>query len=118
MVTGGRTWDGVVEADAMADDLVRRGVPEQAIVRERCSLTTPDNARLSGRLLRRLGVHHLTLVTCAWHMARAAELFRQEGLEVDPLPARAPDVTPLVRWYRAGHEWVSSRLHAAWGTRG
>jgi uncharacterized SAM-binding protein YcdF (DUF218 family) len=97
----------------MAEELVSSGVPPKSIVRERCSLTTPDNARLSGRLLRRLGATRLTLVTCAWHMARAAELFRQEGLEVDLLPAGAPDGPPLVRWYRAGHEWVSMRLHDA-----
>jgi uncharacterized SAM-binding protein YcdF (DUF218 family) len=106
----------MVEADAMADDLVRAGVSQRSIVRERCSLTTPDNARLSGRLLRRLGARRITLVTCEWHMARAAQLFRQEGLEVDALPATTPEVTTLVRWYRAGHEWASARLHAVKGT--
>jgi uncharacterized SAM-binding protein YcdF (DUF218 family) len=108
----------VVEADAMSDDLVRAGVPKGSIVRERCSLTTRDNARLSSELLRRLGVGRVTLVTCDWHMARAAELFRKEGLEVDPLPAMAPSPRRLARWYRDAYEWVSGRLDAAWGAKG
>jgi len=118
VVSGGRTWDGVVEADSMWDDLVRDGVAEGAIVRERCSLTTYDNARLSAELLRRLGVMRVTLVTCDWHMGRAAELFRRRGLEVDPLPARGPEVTGLARVYRGAHEWVSLRLDLAKGVKG
>jgi uncharacterized SAM-binding protein YcdF (DUF218 family) len=118
VVSGGRTWHGVVEADAMADDLVRGGVPRGDIVRERCSMTTHDNARFSAELLRRLGVGRVTLVTCEWHMTRAARLFRREGLEVEPLPAKGPRVTSWVRWYRSGHEWVSARLQPSGGTRG
>jgi len=118
LVSGGRTWGGVVEADAMADALARAGVPRGSILRERCSLTTRDNARLSAAILRRIGVSKITLVTCEWHMARAAMLFRRAGVEPDLLPAPTPATTPLLRWYRAGHEWVSTRLDARWGARG
>jgi vancomycin permeability regulator SanA len=118
VLTGGRTWQGVVEADAMADDLVRGGVAPEHIVRERCSMTTLENARFSADLLRRAGVGRITLVTCDWHMARAAGLFRREGLEVEPCPAEGPAVSSWVRWYRSGHEWVSARLPVSRGARG
>src|SRR5580698_5581707 len=47
IASGGRSWGGVVEADAMAEALVALGVPVDVIVRERASLTTRDNARYS-----------------------------------------------------------------------
>ena len=117
LVSGGRTWDGVVEADAMRDALVRLGVPGSSIVRERCSLTTRDNARRSAALLQRLGVGTLTLVTCAWHMRRASAFFRCEGLAVEALPVDGPPVTSSQHCVRSGHEWLSMWLHAG-GERG
>jgi uncharacterized SAM-binding protein YcdF (DUF218 family) len=116
IVSGGRTWGGVVEADAMRDELVRGGVPAATVVRERCSLTTRDNARLTARLLGRFGADGLTLVTCEWHMPRASALFRREGLVVAARPVPSPSAPPLARCYRAGHEWVSATLDLTWGT--
>jgi uncharacterized SAM-binding protein YcdF (DUF218 family) len=110
LVSGGRTWRGVVEADTMRDELVRSGVPASSVVRERCSLTTGDNARLSAELLRRFelaGCGPVALVTCEWHMARAAALFEREGVQVDRVPVPSPRTTALSRIFRAGREWVS-----------
>lgn len=115
-MSGGRTWSGVVEADVMRDELVRGGVPAGRVVRERCSLTTRDNARLTASILRRLTVGSVTLVTCEWHMPRASALFRKEGLAVAVLPVPSPVAGPLARYYRTGHEWVSATLDVAWGT--
>src|SRR5260370_33800172 len=47
IASGGRRWGGVVEADVIARELARQGVPVNAIVRERCSLSTRDNARFA-----------------------------------------------------------------------
>ncbi len=116
VVTGGRTWNGVLEADAMRDDLVRGGVPREAILRERCALTTRGNAQLTAQLLGRLGALRATLVTCDWHMARAALLFRKEGVDVEPLPVLGPVVPSVTRWVRAVHEWGATRLDLAGGT--
>ena len=106
-------WDGEIEADAMADELVLAGVPRGAIVRERCSLTTRDNARFSAALLGRLGVDRVTVVTCDWHLPRAAQFFRAEGLAVEGVAAVAPRAPSVKRWVRGGHEWVSSHVDAA-----
>jgi uncharacterized SAM-binding protein YcdF (DUF218 family) len=82
IVTGGRTWSGEVEADAMKAALVALGVPEDVVVRERASLDTRDNARFTAASCARRGIGRVSLVTCAWHLARARARFEAEGLEV------------------------------------
>jgi uncharacterized SAM-binding protein YcdF (DUF218 family) len=100
----------VVEADAMRDQLMRDGVAGGAVVRERCSLTTRDNARMTADLLRRFGVTRVRLVTCAWHMPRAALLFAGEGLVVDALPVAAPPMERTRACWRDGREWAAMLL--------
>jgi len=107
VVSGGRTWSGVVEADAMRDDLLMAGADG---LRERCSLSTRDNAHRSRELLLRLGVGEVTIVTCDWHLPRAEESFRREGLPVRGLPVPGPPQGPLGRWRRATREWLSTRV--------
>ena len=82
IVTGGRSWDGEVEADAMAEALVALGVPAGAIVRERASLHTRDNARFTAASCARWGIARVALVTCGWHLPRARLHFEAAGLEV------------------------------------
>jgi uncharacterized SAM-binding protein YcdF (DUF218 family) len=113
VASGGRRWAGVVEADAMARELVRRGVPEGSIVRERCSLSTRQNARFAAQVLARRGIGRAAVVTCAWHAPRAASLFRMHGVSVDLVPV-APAHAPLrSRFWRWGRErvlaWVQVR---------
>jgi uncharacterized SAM-binding protein YcdF (DUF218 family) len=101
VVSGGRRWGNDVEADMMARELVRLGVPEAAIVRERCSLSTRENARFTADLLTRRGIDGVALVTCPWHMERAASCFARIGLAVEPVPARGVNVpwpSRAVRW--------------------
>jgi uncharacterized SAM-binding protein YcdF (DUF218 family) len=101
VVSGGRRWGGDVEADAMARELALRGVPESAIVRERCSLSTRENARFTVEVLTRRGADRAVLVTCPWHMARAVALFSRAGLAVEPVAATgvlAPWTSRVWRW--------------------
>lgn len=112
---GGRAWgaSGEVEADVMARALEAGGVPASALVRERCSFDTRDNARFAAALLARRGVGSVVVVTCAWHLPRASELFRRAGLEVEGLGVPRPDTGLLVgAWLRA-REAVST-----WKDRG
>jgi uncharacterized SAM-binding protein YcdF (DUF218 family) len=87
VVSGGRRWGDGVEADAMARELSRHGVPEPAIVRERCSLSTRENARFTAEVLTRRGVGRAALVTCPWHLERAVACFARVGLDVEPVAA-------------------------------
>ena len=79
---GGRKWGGCVEADFIADMLLEKGVPKEAIVRERCSLDTRDNACFAASLLGRRGLSDVILVSCSWHLPRGARLFERAGLRV------------------------------------
>lgn len=105
---GGRSWAGLVEADEIARMLRERGVPAEAIVRERCSLDTRDNARFAAALLGRRGIGRIVLVTCTWHLPRAERAFRAAGLEVEGVGVEPPDATFLQRLYWSQRERLSS----------
>jgi uncharacterized SAM-binding protein YcdF (DUF218 family) len=94
---GGRSWGGLVEADDLARMLREGGVPAEAIVRERCSLDTRDNARFAAALLGRRGIGRVVLVTCTWHLPRAERAFRAEGLEVEGVGVDPPAPTLVQR---------------------
>jgi uncharacterized SAM-binding protein YcdF (DUF218 family) len=110
IASGGRRWDGLCEADALGQTLVSLGVDESAIVRERESLTTRENARYSARLLRERGITEVGVVTCDWHLARALECFRREGVEATGIPAVSPPVSRFARRVRSARERLALRL--------
>lgn len=111
VVSGGRAWNGCVEADALADALVERGVPREHIVRERASHDTDDNARFTASLLARRRAREVLLVTCDWHARRARALFEREGLVVVGVAeAKSPPVGRFARLYRWGRERVAAKL--------
>ena len=116
-VAGGRAWDGVVEADAFADELCHGGVSRTDIVRERCSHSTGENARYAAELLRRHGTRAIELVTSASHMPRAVMWFEREGLRVSPCAAEEPASGLLSGLYppqrERGASWSDARALAA-----
>jgi uncharacterized SAM-binding protein YcdF (DUF218 family) len=77
---GGR---GVSEADAMANYLRGRGVPEEAILLEAGSANTRENALCCAPLLlpRR---RRVVVVSQPFHLRRASLWFRRVGFEVIP----------------------------------
>ncbi|MDP9001430.1 MAG: YdcF family protein, partial [Myxococcota bacterium] len=101
IASGGRNWNGLVEADVMARELVSRGVPEHALVRERCSLTTGDNARFTAAAMARRAITHAAVVTCEWHLPRAVALFRRAGISAEGVAAQRYDAHWTRRvWWR------------------
>lgn len=90
VVSGGRIWGGLVEADVLAAGLVREGVPEAALLLERDSRTTRANARCSAQLLQSLGARRVGVVTCDWHLDRALYCFERVGLAAEGVPAPSP----------------------------
>ncbi|WP_394824072.1 ElyC/SanA/YdcF family protein [Pendulispora albinea] len=110
IVSGGRVWDGVVEADALEKGLIERGVPKEHIVRERCSFHTVDNARFTATLLARRAIDEVFLVTCDWHLPRARRAFERQGLRVHQVPAPAPPRNLGHRVWRWGRERVAQWL--------
>lgn len=90
VASGGRVWDGVVEADAMAEALEAEGVHARAILRERCSFSTRENARYTADILTRRGTADVIVVTCTWHLPRAERAFAKRGLRVEGIGVPAP----------------------------
>lgn len=80
IMSGGKTWNGVVEAEVMArwwEDVV--GAKPRAEIR---SLTTRQNALEVATILRDEGIDEVGLVTCDFHMPRAAGHFSRLGFPV------------------------------------
>jgi uncharacterized SAM-binding protein YcdF (DUF218 family) len=103
IASGGKRWQGVMEADVFRSGLLERGVPSERVLAERESLTTRGNARGVWRLLRERNVQRVGLVTCDWHMPRALRIFRYAGFDPIAVPAPSP-ARPLHavtwRWLR------------------
>ena len=62
---------------------IRQGIPAERIVLTSHVSTTADEARAVSEIP---GIHSIILVTSAYHMSRAALLFRSQGLTVSPFP--------------------------------
>ena len=107
VVSGGRRWGGVAEADALREHLLADGVPDQAMLLERRSRSTRENARYSADLLQARSATRIGVVSCDWHLPRAVSVFRSHGLDAVGLPAVSPPVGRLQHWYRSGRERVS-----------
>jgi uncharacterized SAM-binding protein YcdF (DUF218 family) len=112
VAAGGRAWGDWVEAEAIADWLVERGVAPERVLLERLSLTTVENALFVSRLASERGLRTLSVVTCDWHLPRALASFRAVGLACRACPAPTPAVAPVDRRRRALREWLSGALDA------
>jgi uncharacterized SAM-binding protein YcdF (DUF218 family) len=97
LLVGGLTPEGSLytEAEAMRRLLLDLGVPEKAIVLEKSSLNTRQNAILSYTLLHQRDINHILLVTSAMHMQRAEIEFKRQGFEVTPA-ATDYDIEPIL----------------------
>ncbi|HUV99147.1 MAG TPA: YdcF family protein [Gallionella sp.] len=86
LVTGGKPLgNSVSEAQQMRMSLEQDfGVPVRWT--EGASDNTFENAQNSFRILQQAGIRRIYLVTHAWHMPRAAAVFRSAGFEVIEAP--------------------------------
>lgn len=85
---GGVNWYGESspEADDMAEILDAMGVPSSAVVLERESLTTYENAVKTKEILDERGIEQILLVTSAVHMPRSLWIFKKQGINAIPAP--------------------------------
>ena len=110
VASGGKRWHGVAEARALADGLVERGVPPNAIALECLSYSTLENASFCARVLEARAATTTALVTCDWHMKRARSAFEAEGLSPLELPAPTPKTGATATWLRLARERASAWL--------
>jgi len=76
----------VPEAETMAEFMTMMGVPREALVLEKTSRNTYENAVEIKKILDREGLSRIILVTSATHMPRAYRIFTKMGLTVTPAP--------------------------------
>lgn len=101
LFSGGSGTGDRPEASQVAPYLQLMGVPERALLLERASTDTRENALYSARLLEARELDSILLVTSAFHMPRARALFARAGLEVIPAPTdfqRASGTPAVPRW--------------------
>ncbi|HYW92537.1 MAG TPA: YdcF family protein [Gammaproteobacteria bacterium] len=127
IASGGKLpWLGqrAPEAVAMRKFLLALGVPAKAIVLETRSRTTRQNAVDTRRILKRLGIRKVLLVTSALGMSRALATFRGAGIDAIPVPTDyevrtrplgplmfLPDAKALWGSTRAIHEYLGSFVY-------
>jgi uncharacterized SAM-binding protein YcdF (DUF218 family) len=87
--TGGRLpWSSQLEVEGASSKRVAmaRGVTDQQILITREVGNTSDEAQAVAAMMRERGWRKIILVTSAWHMPRAARLFRKAGVDFVPFP--------------------------------
>jgi uncharacterized SAM-binding protein YcdF (DUF218 family) len=101
LLSGGSTTGSRSEAEQLRDYMVLMGLPDRALLMERQSLDTQQNARYSALILQGRDVRRILLVTSAYHMSRAVPLFERQGFEVIPAPTdyqRLVGIPAVPRW--------------------
>jgi uncharacterized SAM-binding protein YcdF (DUF218 family) len=91
LLSGGRVFDPVPEAEVMAQIAGLLGVNPQDISLESDSRDTADQAEF---IAKKIGRERFILVTSAFHMPRAMALFRKRGLQPIPAPSDFPAREP------------------------
>ncbi len=87
IVSGGNVFpqEGLAGESVYAAQLLTEwGVPEQAIIIEKESRNTVENAALTKRILKQRSWDSVLLVTSAAHMPRAVQAFERAGVPVFP----------------------------------
>jgi uncharacterized SAM-binding protein YcdF (DUF218 family) len=92
---GGLPWEPTVktEGELLVEYAKALGVPARSMLTTGAVVNTEEEAEAVGALLLRRSVPgtgqvnpHVLLVTSAFHMPRAQQLFEREGLKVTPFP--------------------------------
>ena len=85
--TGGKEWPS--EAEATAEYLKKKfpEIPEEAIIMEKESFDTPENAENVKKILETYGINKIALETSGFHLKRSVKLFEDQGLNVTGFPA-------------------------------
>ena len=86
VVSGGKTRNAESSEAMMMRQTLRSEYGIKQILIEGESLTTDQNAQFTAELLKESGMENILLITHAWHMPRAVDSFRREGINVIPAP--------------------------------
>lgn len=70
--TGGAIKNEHIEADVMANELVKNGIPESSIIREKDSRATWENLKISKKIMQNNGFETAVIVSQLGHIRRAS----------------------------------------------
>lgn len=96
IVTGGNPRNGITEARAMAGWLIGRGIPASRVIVEPAAVSTAENAKYAGHIMRTIGARDAVVITSANHIDRAVSSFMHAGVNV--AAALTPEQVPPFVW--------------------
>ena len=114
IVCGGQGSDEpCTEADAMREELIRRGVPETAVLTEPDSVDTRQNLENAKRLMAANGWKTCAIVTSDYHVQRTLWIARDLGMTACGISAPTGDTFKrfMKTRLRESVSWVRYRLN-------
>ena len=113
ITTGGAAQDpDFSEGGVGKDYLLRRGIPEQALIVETQGSDTAQSAARVANIMRTNGMHSCIAVSDAYHVFRIRALLEHEGIEVQVAPR--PESRPRHLWDRFAAVMREAASYLAW----
>lgn len=113
VTTGGAGLDPEFSEGGVGRDyLLRRGVPEQALIAETQGSDTAQSAARVANIMRANGMHRCIAVSDAYHVFRIRALLEREGVEVEVAPR--PESRPHSLWQRFWAAMREATSYLAW----
>jgi uncharacterized SAM-binding protein YcdF (DUF218 family) len=113
ITTGGSALDpDFSEGGVGKEYLMRRGVPEQALIAETQGSDTAQSAARVANIMRVNGMHSCIAVSDAYHVFRIRALLEHEGVQVELAPR--PESRPRHWWDRFAAVMREAASYLAW----
>ena len=113
ITTGGAGQDpDFSEGGVGRDYLLRRGVPEEALIAETQGSDTAKSAARVANIMRANGMRSCIAVSDAYHVFRIGALLEHEGVQVELAPR--PESRPHPMWERFAAVMREAASYLAW----
>ena len=113
ITTGGAGQDPEFSEGGVGRDyLLRRGVPERALIAETQGSDTAQSAARVANIMRVNGMHRCIAVSDAYHVFRIRALLEREGVDVEVAPR--PESRPHSVWERFWAVMREATSYLAW----
>jgi uncharacterized SAM-binding protein YcdF (DUF218 family) len=113
ITTGGSAQDPEFSEGGVGRDyLLRRGVPEQALIAETQGSDTAQSAARVANIMRANGMRSCIAVSDAYHVFRIRALLEHEGVQVELAPR--PESRPRHLWDRFGAVMREAASYLVW----
>lgn len=105
----------MAEGEMMRDWLIARGVEAAHVVAETSSFNTRQNLQNAADIMRDKGLSQATIVTSDYHVARALEICRQEGISATGIPCWTHWLYRPKNYCRESLSWIKVWLETLTG---